>query len=73
MSGISFRKRSVALVYRQRINDPSFSAYDGIAPPLKIGGTPVPGPGGGGPGLFNWVMAMPGPGTIGCADKFVMG
>jgi glycerol transport system ATP-binding protein len=40
MTGVSVRKRSIAMVYQQFINYPSLSVYDNIASPLKIGGTP---------------------------------
>jgi glycerol transport system ATP-binding protein len=40
MTGVSVRKRSVAMVYQQFINYPSLSVYDNIASPLKIGGIP---------------------------------
>ena len=38
MTGVSVRKRSVAMVYQQFINYPSLTVYDNIASPLKIGG-----------------------------------
>ena len=38
VTGISVRKRSVAMVYQQFINYPSLSVYDNIASPLKIRG-----------------------------------
>jgi len=37
-TGISVRKRSVAMVYQQFINYPSFSVYKNIASPLKVAG-----------------------------------
>ena len=40
MTGVSVRKRSVAMVYQQFINYPSLSVYDNIASPLKISGVP---------------------------------
>lgn len=40
MTGVSVRKRNVAMVYQQFINYPSLSVYDNIASPLKIGGMP---------------------------------
>ncbi|BBO70257.1 ABC transporter ATP-binding protein [Desulfosarcina alkanivorans] len=40
MTGVSVRKRSIAMVYQQFINYPSLSVYDNIASPLKIGGIP---------------------------------
>jgi len=38
MTGVSVRKRSVAMVYQQFINYPSLTVYDNIASPLKIAG-----------------------------------
>lgn len=40
MTGVSVRKRSIAMVYQQFINYPSLTVYDNIASPLKIGGVP---------------------------------
>ncbi len=40
VTGVSVRKRSVAMVYQQFINYPSLTVYDNIASPLKIGGLP---------------------------------
>lgn len=40
MTGVSVRKRSVAMVYQQFINYPSLTVYDNIASPLKIAGMP---------------------------------
>jgi glycerol transport system ATP-binding protein len=40
MTGVSVRKRSVAMVYQQFINYPSLSIFDNIASPLKISGVP---------------------------------
>jgi len=40
MTGVSVRKRSVAMVYQQFINYPSLTVYDNIASPLKIIGVP---------------------------------
>jgi glycerol transport system ATP-binding protein len=40
ITGVSVRKRSVAMVYQQFINYPSLSVYDNIASPLKISGLP---------------------------------
>lgn len=40
VTGVSVRKRSVAMVYQQFINYPSLSVYDNIASPLKISGMP---------------------------------
>jgi glycerol transport system ATP-binding protein len=40
VTGVSVRKRSVAMVYQQFINYPSLTVYDNIASPLKIGGMP---------------------------------
>jgi glycerol transport system ATP-binding protein len=39
VTGISVRKRSVAMVYQQFVNYPSMTVYDNIASPLKINGT----------------------------------
>lgn len=38
VTGISVRKRSVAMVYQQFINYPSFTVYNNIASPLKVSG-----------------------------------
>lgn len=38
VTNVSVRKRSVAMVYQQFVNYPSFTIYDNIASPLKIGG-----------------------------------
>ena len=38
VTGVSVRKRSVAMVYQQFINYPSLSVYKNIASPLKIAG-----------------------------------
>ena len=38
LTGVSVRKRSVAMVYQQFINYPSLTIYDNIASPLKIAG-----------------------------------
>lgn len=38
VTGISVRKRSVAVVYQQFINYPSLTVYENIASPLKIAG-----------------------------------
>lgn len=40
VTGVSVRKRDVAMVYQQFINYPSLSIYDNIASPLKIAGRP---------------------------------
>jgi glycerol transport system ATP-binding protein len=40
MTGVSVRKRSIAMVYQQFINYPSLTVYDNIASPLKLGGIP---------------------------------
>ncbi len=40
VTGVSVRKRSVAMVYQQFINYPSFTVFDNIASPLKVGGVP---------------------------------
>jgi len=38
MTGVSVRKRSVAMVYQQFVNYPSMTVYQNIAAPLKFGG-----------------------------------
>lgn len=38
MTGVPVKKRSVAFVYQQFINYPSFSVFDNIASPLKVAG-----------------------------------
>lgn len=38
LTGVSVRKRSVAMVYQQFINYPSLSVFDNIASPLKMSG-----------------------------------
>jgi len=38
ITGVSVRKRSVAMVYQQFINYPSLSVYKNIASPLKLAG-----------------------------------
>jgi glycerol transport system ATP-binding protein len=38
VTGTPVRKRSVAMVYQQFINYPSFSVYDNIASPLRVAG-----------------------------------
>ena len=38
VTGVSVRKRSVAMVYQQFINYPSLTVYKNIASPLKIAG-----------------------------------
>ena len=40
VTGVSVRKRSVAMVYQQFINYPSQTVFDNIASPLRIAGTP---------------------------------
>ncbi len=40
VTGLSVRKRSVAMVYQQFINYPSLSVYKNIASPLKVSGVP---------------------------------
>ncbi|HKL00268.1 MAG TPA: ABC transporter ATP-binding protein [Desulfotignum sp.] len=40
VTGISVRKRQVAMVYQQFINYPSFSVFQNIASPLQISGVP---------------------------------
>ncbi|WP_243546650.1 ABC transporter ATP-binding protein [Pseudodesulfovibrio tunisiensis] len=42
VTGVSVRKRSVAMVYQQFINYPSLKIYDNIASPLKIAGASKP-------------------------------
>jgi len=39
VTGVSVRKRSVAMVYQQFINYPSLTVYKNIASPLKVSGT----------------------------------
>ncbi|MFC1879952.1 ABC transporter ATP-binding protein [Thermodesulfobacteriota bacterium] len=39
-TGVSVRKRSVAMVYQQFINYPSLTVYKNIASPLKVSGVP---------------------------------
>ena len=39
ITGVSVRKRSVAMVYQQFINYPSLKVYDNIASPLKLANT----------------------------------
>jgi glycerol transport system ATP-binding protein len=41
VTGVSVRKRSVAMVYQQFINYPSFTVYNNIAAPLKVSGVPA--------------------------------
>ena len=38
VTGVSVRKRSVAMVYQQFINYPSLTVYKNIASPLKVSG-----------------------------------
>jgi glycerol transport system ATP-binding protein len=38
VTGVSVRKRSVAMVYQQFVNYPSLTVYNNIASPLKMGG-----------------------------------
>lgn len=38
VTGVAVQKRNVSMVYQQFINYPSFSVYDNIASPLKLGG-----------------------------------
>jgi len=38
VTGVSVRKRNVAMVYQQFVNYPSLTVYDNIASPLKLGG-----------------------------------
>src|SRR4051794_34156916 len=40
VTGFDIRKRSVAMVYQQFINSPSFTVYDNIASPLRVQGKP---------------------------------
>jgi glycerol transport system ATP-binding protein len=40
VTGVSVRKRSIAMVYQQFINYPSLTVFDNIASPLKISGIP---------------------------------
>jgi len=40
VTGVSVRKRSVAMVYQQFINYPSLTVYKNIASPLKVSGVP---------------------------------
>src|SRR6201990_1373635 len=40
VTGIDVRQRSVAMVYQQFINYPSFTVYDNIASPLRVQGKP---------------------------------
>ncbi len=40
VTGISVRKRQVAMVYQQFINYPSFTVFQNIAAPLQISGAP---------------------------------
>jgi glycerol transport system ATP-binding protein len=40
VTGVSVRKRSIAMVYQQFINDPFLSVYANISPTFKIAGTP---------------------------------
>ena len=41
VTGVSVQKRSVAFVYQQFVNYPSFSVYENIASPLRIAGLDV--------------------------------
>ena len=40
VTGVSVRRRQVAMVYQQFVNYPSFTVYDNIASPLKLAGLP---------------------------------
>src|SRR5712664_4422186 len=40
VTGFDVRKRSVAMVYQQFINYPSFTVYENIASPLRVQGRP---------------------------------
>lgn len=42
VTGVSVRKRSVAMVYQQFVNYPSLTVYDNIASPLRVQGLPKP-------------------------------
>ena len=39
VTGVSVRKRDVAMVYQQFINYPAFSVYENIASPMRLNGT----------------------------------
>ncbi len=41
VTGVSVRKRNVAMVYQQFINYPSFSVYQNVASPLRRAGVPA--------------------------------
>jgi glycerol transport system ATP-binding protein len=41
VTGVPVRQRSVAMVYQQFINYPSFTVFENIASPLKVAGTPA--------------------------------
>ena len=41
VTGLSVRRRNVAMVYQQFINYPSFSVYENIASPLRVSGLPA--------------------------------
>ena len=38
LTGVSVRKRSVAMVYQEFVNYPGFTVFDNIASPLKVAG-----------------------------------
>ena len=38
VTGVSVRRRQVAMVYQQFVNYPSFTVYDNIASPLRLAG-----------------------------------
>ena len=40
VTGVSVRRRSVAMVYQQFVNYPSLSVYENIASPLRVAGVP---------------------------------
>src|SRR6202050_4330364 len=40
VTGVDVRKRSVAMVYQQFINYPSFTVYENMASPLRVQGKP---------------------------------
>ena len=42
VTGVSVRKRNVAMVYQQFINYPSLTCYENIASPLRLAGSPRP-------------------------------
>jgi glycerol transport system ATP-binding protein len=40
VTGVSVRRRSVAMVYQQFVNYPSLTVYENIASPLRVAGVP---------------------------------